>query len=204
MNFTCNMLYYYSDEVGYGRLYMALLTKKVIMATFEEMLSEMPFDKISVLALVKRSSISANTFYYHYEDKYALLNDWFSIRLKTMRDEMIGTKSLNANLKVFFMTCKNNPNLIYHIVDSLSKDELEHYMYNSTYDVFHRYVRAKAWGKGVPPEDLKKIAEYFSYSFIGFFLKFMWDGMQDDISDRVDSLSDFFIAIIEGAIKRYN
>ncbi len=183
---------------------MALLTKKVIMATFEEMLVEMPFDKISVLALVKRSSISANTFYYHYEDKYALLNDWFSIRLKQMREEMAGTKSLNSNLKVFFVTCRNNPNIIYHIVDSLSKDELEHYMYNSTYDVFHRYVRAKAWGRGLTSDEINRIAEYFSYSFIGFFLKFMWDGMQDDISDRVDDLSDFFIAIIDGAIARKN
>ena len=47
---------------------MALYTKKLIMSTFQEMLEELPFDKITVTALVKRAGISPNTFYYHYQD----------------------------------------------------------------------------------------------------------------------------------------
>ena len=53
---------------------MALYTKKLIMTTFQEMLAEMPFDKITVSALVKRAEGSPNTFYYHYQDIYALLD----------------------------------------------------------------------------------------------------------------------------------
>ena len=49
-----------------GGLYMALYTKKLLMSTFQEMLEELPFDKITVAALVKRAGISPNTFYYHY------------------------------------------------------------------------------------------------------------------------------------------
>ena len=56
---------------------MALYTKKLIMTTFQEMLAEMPFDKITMSALVKRAEGSPNTFYYHYQDIYALLDDWF-------------------------------------------------------------------------------------------------------------------------------
>lgn len=41
---------------------MALYTKKLIMSTFQEMLEELPFDKITVAALVKRAGISPNTF----------------------------------------------------------------------------------------------------------------------------------------------
>lgn len=54
---------------------MALLTQKAILSTFEEMLYEMPFDKISVTALVKRCGVSSNTFYYHYQDIFMLLRD---------------------------------------------------------------------------------------------------------------------------------
>lgn len=46
---------------------MALYTQKAIMRAFGEMLEEMPFDKITVTALVKRCSNQAPiTFYYHY------------------------------------------------------------------------------------------------------------------------------------------
>lgn len=34
---------------------VALYTKKLIMTTFQEMLAEMPFDRITVSALVKRA-----------------------------------------------------------------------------------------------------------------------------------------------------
>ena len=60
---------------------MALYTQKAIMRAFGEMLEEMPFDKITVTALVKRCDISSNTFYYHYRDIYDLLDAWFHLEL---------------------------------------------------------------------------------------------------------------------------
>ena len=38
---------------------MAKLTEKAILRTFDEMISEMPFDKITVSALVARCEISS-------------------------------------------------------------------------------------------------------------------------------------------------
>ena len=58
---------------------MALYTKKLIMTTFQEMLAEMPFDRITVSALVKRAGGSPNTFYYHYQDIYSVL-EWIVVR----------------------------------------------------------------------------------------------------------------------------
>ena len=67
---------------------MALYTKKLIMTTFQEMLAEMPFDKITVSALVKRAGVSPNTFYYHYQDIYALLDDWFQKQVYLHRENI--------------------------------------------------------------------------------------------------------------------
>ncbi len=44
---------------------MALYTKKLIMSTFQEMLEELPFDKITVAALVKAGG---------YQPQYILLS----------------------------------------------------------------------------------------------------------------------------------
>ena len=55
---------------------MANYTHKAILQTFDEMLMEMPFEKITVSALVARCEISSNTFYYHFQDIYDLLDEW--------------------------------------------------------------------------------------------------------------------------------
>lgn len=50
-------------------------TKRNIKATLTEILQEMPFEKISVAEICRRGDISRITFYAHYEDKYALVDE---------------------------------------------------------------------------------------------------------------------------------
>lgn len=47
------------------------------------MLRKQPFDTITVSALVAKSEVSPNTFYYHYRDICDLPDTW----LRTVRDE---------------------------------------------------------------------------------------------------------------------
>lgn len=38
------------------------------------------------------------------------------------------------------------------------------------------------------------------YAFLGFFLKFPWNGMDDDIDKSVDSLWELFTGFVENAV----
>jgi AcrR family transcriptional regulator len=178
---------------------MALLTKGAIMTAFEEMLMEMTFDKITVSALVKRSGISSNTFYYHYRDKFELLNEWFGYKLSIIRTGDDFYTWQNA-IKKFFIMCRDNPKLIHHIFDSLSREQLEHYIFQITDTVFLSYVRKKIKGREVPDNRVREIAKFCTYSFIGFFLDYIWEDMEDDVDERVDNLSKIFDDFIESAI----
>ena len=90
---------------------MALYTQKAIMRAFGEMLEEMPFDKITVTALVKRCDISSNTFYYHYRDIYDLLDAWFHLELGRFTGE--GT-DWHTSTKAVMRECQAHPAKIYH------------------------------------------------------------------------------------------
>ena len=52
-------------------------TKKNLKATLIEMMNEIPFEEITITNLCKRADISRITFYTHYNDKYALIDDIF-------------------------------------------------------------------------------------------------------------------------------
>lgn len=189
---------------------MALLTKGAIMTAFEEMLSEMTFDKITVSALVKRSGISSNTFYYHYRDKFELLNEWFGMKLAVIRAD--GNNDGNNDeystwqnaIKVFFKMCRDNPKLIHHIFDSLSREQLEYYIFEITDTVFLSYVRKKVVGRNIPDKTIRRISRFYTYAFIGFFLEYIWNNMEDDIDEKVDNLSKMFDGFIESSIANMN
>ena len=48
------------------------IIKEVFLSAFEELLDEMPFDKISTSEIIERSGLSRTTFYKHFRDKYEL------------------------------------------------------------------------------------------------------------------------------------
>ena len=50
------------------------ITKRALAEAFKELLVDTPFDKISVGAVCERCGLSRKSFYYHFADKYDLVN----------------------------------------------------------------------------------------------------------------------------------
>ena len=73
-------------------------TKRNLKDTLVELLMEVPFEQISITELCKRADISRITFYSHYSDKYALVDEIFADMTE------IGTIDYRRRQK------ENNPN----------------------------------------------------------------------------------------------
>lgn len=73
-------------------------TKKNLKATLIGMMSEIAFEQISITELCKRAEISRITFYSHYSDKYALVDDIFNDMLRIGTD-IYHTKQEQENLE---------------------------------------------------------------------------------------------------------
>ena len=178
---------------------MALLTQKAILSTFEEMLEEMPFDKITVSALVRRCGVSSNTFYYHYQDIYDLLSVWMNTRFGMLKKSVRESLGWKEEARVFLQYCQSHPKLITNLLSSVSRGSLEQYIFMETDDFFLDYVREKTAGTPLSEESIRYIAQFCRYSFIGFFLKFTWEKMQTDVDESMDRLEKLFNAFIDSA-----
>lgn len=182
---------------------MSQHTQKAILYTFHDMLQKIPFDKITVSALVTKCEISSNTFYYHYRDIYDLLDTW----LLTIKDKYISEVYQCVRwqdaLKMLLRDMKANSDLVYHLFNSLSRERLERYIFESTDDTFCDLVRRAADGVPIPEEALREFVEYNSYSFLGFFLKFLWNHMDGDIDEWVDPVCRIFEDNLRGLIEKY-
>jgi len=178
---------------------MALLTKKAILSTFEEMLVEMPFDKITVSALVKRSGISSNTFYYHYQDIYALLDNWLEYTIGEIRKESHADNDWTVELKAILQACQNHSKIVNHIIKSLSREQMEQYVFEVTEDSFTKFVRLRTGEQHLSESQISEIAEFCRFLFIGLFLKFSWDGMKGDVNEGVDRIAVLVDAFVDSA-----
>ena len=102
---------------------MQQFTENAIMEHFEQMLREMPFDKITVTALARHCEISPNTFYYHFSDIYDLLDHWLVRMLEPYVKS--SEQQWQASVKQLLHRLKKEKKLVYHLFNSISRDRLE-------------------------------------------------------------------------------
>lgn len=179
---------------------MANYTAKAIMRTFEEMLVEMPFDKITVSAIVTRCEISSNTFYYHFRDIFDLLDAWLTeVRKKLIGDaDHIG--EWPEKIKTILHAMHDNPEIVYHVFDSISRERFERYIFDCIENSIYEFTKKALGSIAIPDENVRDIAAFCCYSMLGFSMKFIWGRMSADIDSSVDRLSRMFNGVIEYVI----
>ena len=177
-------------------------TERAIKQAFMALRAQKPLEKIKVKELCDLANINKSTFYAHYQDIYALLNVWFHMEFDQymqLSDESLDWVSA---AKAMLRDCKAHSKTIYHVFNSLSRDQLEQYVFTSTDDVFYHLICLRASGRQMEEADLKCISSFCRYAFIGFFVQFLWNRMEDDIDESVDRLSVFFEDFTDSALRR--
>lgn len=111
---------------------MSELTKKAIINAFISLADTTPIEKISVTQITDLCGISRNTFYYHYEDIYALVKDIVHTKsVKLFNIDLNETTWEEAWIRAAQYT-KKNRRFIRNIYDGVGRDVFEEYMLSIT------------------------------------------------------------------------
>ena len=165
---------------------MARFTEQTILQFFQEMLIEMPFDQIKVSTLTRRCEISPNTFYYHYRDIHDLLDAWLRERVDQELDAIPKSFSWTERLRSILNICKANEKIIFHISDSNARSQLERYVYETSREHVLNAVDERLGDVHISNARRQEIGDSFQVVFLGFFIRFLWSRMEDDIDSSVD------------------
>ena len=178
---------------------MARFTEHAILSVFQEMLLEMPFDRITVSALSRRCEISPNTFYYHYSDIHDLLGSWLRDRVEEALRTIPDSFTWNERVRQMLTICKKHERLISHISDSNGRSQLEQYVFEMSKVHVLRAVDERLGGRRVSEKNRADMAEFLQLAFLGFFSQFMWNRMQLDIEQCVTWLDHHFCEYVRQA-----
>jgi AcrR family transcriptional regulator len=177
-------------------------TRKVIREVFIKMLNERPLNKITVKAIVTACGINRNTFYYYYTDVYAILSEIFQTELQTAIDEYNDTLSWEEGFLVATKFALENKTAIYHVFNSMQREELENYIYNVSGNVMIRYVDKASDGIQVSLEDKKLIASFYQCALTEMVLRWIATGMQEDPDTVIRRIGLLFDGNIVLSLKR--
>ncbi len=176
---------------------MTQFTKKAIMDAFVELLDSMPFDKISVVDIAEKCRINRNTFYYHYPDIYALVDELFKTETQKIIDRNEAFDSWQEAFLQALHFARENRSAIYHLFYSAAGTRLEKYIYDVTLSNITAFVRRQADDLNVSEKEISVLSEFYTIALIGMFTKWIGEGMNRDFIENINEMGE----ILDGNIR---
>ena len=128
---------------------MPNFTKKAIKETFVALLEERPLNRITVKDIVEACGINRNSFYYHFQDLPALLEEIIAQRVQELIDQHPTIDSVEDCFDAALEFVLDHRRAVLHIYNSLSRDVFERYLMDVCLYVVKTYVEAGVGGRAV-------------------------------------------------------
>lgn len=177
-------------------------TRNMIRNVFIEMLDERPFDEITVTDLVTRCEINRKTFYYYYQDLYAVLTEIFESELETVLGGVKEHVTWEEGIAQAMQIALRHKRAVYHVYHSMQRESLEKYLYNVAGEVMRRYVERQSEGIHASQRDKDIIAQFYQSALTEMVLNWIGQGMKEDGLEMITRIGQLFDGNIRASLKR--
>ena len=138
-------------------------TKYALEASLKKFLLKKPIDKITIRDLTDDCGISRMAFYYHFKDIYDLV-EWscFEDASRALAGKKTYDTWQEGLLQIFEAVLENKP-FILNVYRTLSREQIENYLFRLVYDLIMGVVEEKAAGLRVTQQQKQFVAEFYKY-----------------------------------------
>ncbi|MEY8317037.1 TetR/AcrR family transcriptional regulator C-terminal domain-containing protein [Oscillospiraceae bacterium 50-58] len=157
-------------------------TKRAIKEAFITLLNDRPLNRITVKDIVETCGINRNSFYYHYEDLPALMEEIIAGQVEELIQAHPTIDSLENCFDAALEFVLQNRRAVLHIYNSISRDVFERYLMDVCFYVVKTYVETDFAGQPVDEQDREMLIRYHKCECFGNIIDWLNGGMKDDIS----------------------
>ena len=102
-----------------------------------------------------------------------------------------------------FEAVKENKPFVMNVYRSVSREQIENYLFSLTYDLLLGVVNEQADGMSVRDEDKAFIANVYKYTFVGLMLEWIKGDMKEDPRLIIDKLALLIKDSVSDALNRF-
>ena len=160
---------------------MPNFTRRAIKESFLKLLNQRPLNQITVKDIVEDCGINRNSFYYHFSDLPALVEEIMAERVSAMVENHPPVDSVQEGADAIVEFVMHNKRAIYHIYNSVSRDVFERHLMEVCRYVVTTYLDGML--EEVEEADRDAILRFHRCACFGSVIDWLNGGMKDDVSD---------------------
>lgn len=175
-----------------------LNTKRTLAASLKKFMEKKPLSKITVSEIIADCGFNRKTFYYHFEDIYALLK-WM---LEEEAIEVVKKLEPPVNYRevvLFVMDyVRENKHLLCCAYDSMGRDEMKNFFYSDFIDITRKVVHDTELKLGVTVEDDFKefLAHFYTEAVAGLLI----DEFKNKDGHDPEKAANYFTLVLENSL----
>lgn len=157
----------------------SLITKKAIAAGIKELTKKKSFDKITVSDITQSCGLNRQTFYYHFQDKYELVdwiyyNEVISIIINDLNYDNWDEKVLQ-----FLAKLKEEEYFYINTLKASVENEFREYLFKITAELLCDIISGITVNTNANEKDIRFVAEFYAFGIVGVVLAWAQHGMKE-------------------------
>ena len=157
---------------------MASNTKEALGNALKQMLAVKPIERITVKDLVDICSVNRQTFYYHFDDVYDLLEWVFEEDANKVLPSEVSFSHWREDVLLFFKYLYDNSTFALNIYNSQSRTYMLRYYKRRIQSCIRSFADIVFEGMNIDKQDYDFVIEFYSNGIIGLIAQWMDMNMQ--------------------------
>lgn len=181
---------------------MPNFTEKAIKETFWRLLEKYPLKQISVRAIAEECGINRNSFYYHFRDIPALLEEIIKDSADALIKKYPGISTLEEAAEAAFNFTSENKKAVLHVYNSINRDIFERQLMQICEYIVSSYINTAFDTSSVCDEDKAALILFYKCELFGLCIEWTNSGMPDDALIKLKHVMQLSNGLTESMIKR--
>lgn len=172
-------------------------TKKSLADSLKKAMQQKAFSKITVSEIIQNCGVNRKTFYYHFEDVYALLKWMFEEEAIEVVKHFDLFVNYEEAIRFVMNYVEENEYIISCAYDSIGRDEMKRFFYADFFGIIISVIDSAEVniGKTLDPDYKKYVAKFYTEAISGMLIDWV---QQKDKHDR-EKIVGYLTTIIRTA-----
>ena len=157
----------------------SLITKKAIAAGIKELTRRKSFDKITVSDIAEICGLNRQTFYYHFQDKYELVDWIFYNETIAIITNDLSYDNWDSKILQFLTKIKEEDYFYINTLKASVANEFKEYLFKVTVELLCSIISGITANSNATEEEVRFVAEFYAFGIVGVVISWAQHGMKE-------------------------
>lgn len=181
----------------------SIITKKAFADGIKELMKKKSFEKISVSDITQACGLTRQTFYYHFQDKYELVNWIYYNEVITVVTKDRTFENWSDGFYDMLSIMKNEQHFYENALKISGQNSFQDYLFLVSRELLLELIGMITIGKEIDEADRAFIAEFFSFGIVGVISNWAKEGMKETPKALTEHLKHLVEDSKQFAVLRY-